>query len=97
MFRDTFLAGSGQKCLILPFVLAEAGQNRPENMTESGQYTAFLTLLSRKTCFWSPFAHLLSPETGSGGPTHQFEEKVFTLSTSLFVLFSRKGLFQIPH
>ena len=59
MFRDTFLSGSGQKCLVLPFDPAKAGQKLARTGSKSGQYTAFLLKTGPENrfsvTFWSPF------------------------------------------
>ena len=67
MFRDTLLAASGQKCLVLPFDLAGNGQKVTRKLLKSAQYTAFLSFIDAENVL---FEHFLDGETDSGGPTH---------------------------
>ena len=48
MFRDTFLAGSARKCLVLPFEPVSSVRKWPESDLKSGQYTAFLSFIGQE-------------------------------------------------
>ena len=71
MFRDTFRPGSRPKVPCFPYTFDESRlKPAPESDQNSACFEPFLTLLPRKTCFLTPFCHLLliqaAPLVGSG-------------------------------